>query len=264
MSSSSVQSTALSMVATVLLIGCQCTQDLQTCQEKLAQCQPEAAFTLEIQNDSFATFQPFNNQIRNAQSKTPHRDGFLLQVGDFAGAQHTYTMFELQFASGAASKQYLRGNGPPPWIDILCGDTSPDPIAMAEAKLLVPDENDNTTWKYRLHVDLNPQSPLTAVTLWAPQDGLRAWTESFSSANVAADETQGMHGHTKYFFSSARPCEVRVWLRELIAGTPPTLGAWRASPDVYKSDPATRVSRIVVPGTNPPTHGGPHQPPWNE
>jgi len=259
---------AISVVALAMLERCSCDKvehDLLACQDQLAKSQPVSAFTLEINNDSFATFQPFNNQYRNNPSPAAHRHGFLVQVGDFAGAMHAYTRIELQFASGAAPKSYLRGDGPPPWVDILCGQTSPDPLTVAEAKRLIPDEGDPLTFGRRFHVDLNPETPLTAMTLWGPQEGLRAWTETFGGRNVETDASQGEHGHAKYFFSSERPCEVRVWLRDQNPTPPPALGAWRATPEVFPIDPSKRVARIVVKEDGiPPTHGGPHQPPWNQ
>ena len=86
MSRFSMPWSAISVVALAMLVGCSCDKvehDLLACQDQLAKSQPVSAFTLEINNDSFATFQPFNNQYRNNPSPAAHRHGFLVQVGDF-------------------------------------------------------------------------------------------------------------------------------------------------------------------------------------
>ena len=219
-----------------------------------------AQFTLEIQNDSFATFQPINNQFRGSPPPPPqYRHGFLVQVGDFASALHAYTRIELHFVNNnPPPKSYLRGDGPPPWIDVVCGKTTPSPITVDEAKELVPDENDSATERRRLHYDLNYKSPITAITLWSSDDGLQARAETLPSGPSAT------HGHADYLLSSVKPCEVRVWLREK-TGNPPTLGAWKSTPETYpsQSNPSQWVERIVIKEDGQPTpHGGVHNPPW--
>src|SRR5262245_41004145 len=210
MSRRSILFIASSMVALAMLAGFTSAEGKndQTAQPQKAKADSPTVkalapkFTLEIRNDSFGTFQPFNNQFRgSAPPAPPPRHGFLVQVGDFKDALHAYTRIVLHFTNGG-TKEYLRGDGPPPWIDVICGQTSPDPITEVEAKELVPDENDSTTAKRRLHYDLNYQSPITAITLWGSEEGLQVRTETFHGNNTEPDATKGTHGHAKYYLTS--------------------------------------------------------------
>lgn len=255
---------AILVVVAMATAGC-CEKEKQAlaeCEAELAKQQSsgtEDKFTLVIEKDSLATFQPFNNQYREVDPKPDFRDGFLVQIADFQHALHAWDRVELYDETGANFKTYLRGDGLKSWIDIECGTTSSNPITAEMAKALAPVPFDATTNHRRLHSDMQLYSDLkrriTPVTIWAPEGGLRveslASEEPLDTGNPAA----GTHGHVRFDFFSSEACEVRVWT-DLDAGAPD-----ETFPDNAAGNPA--VAKIVVSEAGEPQqHGGPHQPIW--
>jgi hypothetical protein len=249
-------------VVAVSLLGCcrEIEKQLEDCQARLEDCQgqPEALqiggetpaqFTIAVEADGFATFQPFSNQYRG-QSGREFRDGFLLQIGDYLQAVHAYDVIKLEDASGNTIKDYQRGAGPPSWIDIECGRTDQNPITLDMAKLLVPIQANPATHGYKLHGLLDLNTPVTAVTMWAPASGLRVQTVTDLFPPVGE---YSAHGHVKFHFTSSEPCEVRVW--SSMDDSAPA--------DVYSTADSPRVARVVVrETTTSPRHGGLHFPSW--
>ncbi len=208
-------------------------------------------FTLVIENDSFGTFQPINNQIRAQEDPDSYRGGVLFQTSDFSTSPgHTYDWLKLDVDMDDTSWTQIIGRGADAarWIDIECGEatSSTEPWPHEQASLLLPnttnadpgDDND-----HRLHTEMIPDS-VVAVTLWGPEAGLTIRTEPFTLAG---------HGHTRYILTSREPCAVRVWT---------DLGA--ATPSVVYGTGEGRIARIVVGEDDPGTqHGGLHSPPWD-
>ena len=255
-------SVAILCAAVIPMAGCcdEIEKELEDCKAALEDCDSGDSddgveFSLVINKDSFATFQPFNNQYRG-QTGRPHRDGMFLQIGDFLDAKHYYTDIELHFADGT-SKNYRRKDNLPVWIDIICGDTTQIPITVDMAKILTPEKDDPSTHYRRLHTDLKADVQIVPLTLWAPESGitLKTMAEHFG-ADATPEEQQG-HGHVKFTFTTAKECLVRVLMDWPEEGN-------QAVPEIYPGDGNPRVTKMVVSEAGGPVrHGGPHQPVWN-
>jgi hypothetical protein len=247
-------------VAVASLLGCapEVQEELGDCQDQLEDCldktsaiksgdETPAGFTLVLEKDGLGTFQPFSNQFRG-QSGREFRDGFFLQIGDYFQALHAYDAIELLDDNGATVKDYQRGEAQ--WIDVECGRTDQHPITVEMAKLLVPVKADSATHDYRLHGLLDLNGPVTAVTMWAPDSGLRLKTMKQSFGSI---DQHPAHGHVEFHFTSSEPCEVRVW----------TSMQASATAEIHSTADSPRVTKLVVREYSPPAnHGGLHQPSW--
>jgi len=225
-----------------------CEEERIACMERLADCdQPPPAFTLVIENDSFATFQPTNNQVRGQDdtNKAP-RTGFLIQVSDFEGAGHAYDYIDL-YADGDSPIQRILRGGDVQWVDIECGPGSQTPLTPEAAKLYRPVPGQPATYNRRLHDQMDVDA-LIAMTIWNAQQGLQVASEPLMVHNP---QVEGWHGrHARFVTTSPESCAVRVWT-DLDAATPA---------NTYE---AGKIRRIVIDENAPPTeHGGPHSPGW--
>jgi hypothetical protein len=201
-----------------------------------------SGLTLNIQNDSFGTFQPFNNQYRTGTG-VAHRSGFLIQVSDFVGAQHAYDWIKMYGTGDNLKGTIARGGAA--WIDILCGQSS-ETITADQAALLRPDPNHPYR---RLHQDLTMGKELIPITIWEADKGLRVDSTHFHALNSVGGDPREVHGHQRFVFASKERCEVRVWDDQQ---------------QLIKTYPLGDVRRIEVGEDDLPTqHGGVHSPPWN-